>query len=155
VVPDGRAGGEFDGAIGAAIPEGDGIALPDSPGVLQHMAEFGQVLSLDRRPPAALASGRYGGIQVGIEAQPCDDVEIASYGGEELDGGKGGVANDEDAAAWQPAVDLQGGLTGPVKQRLGAARLIGIEALGGRKHGEKGQAHDAVGPRYVDQQLRG
>ena len=112
-------------------------------------------LPLDRRSSAARTSGRCGGIKTGVEAQPGDDADIASDGGEELDGGKRGVADDDDAAARQPAVDLQSGLAGPVQQRLGRAWLAGIEALGRRKHGEKGQAHDAAGPRYVDQQLRG
>ena len=53
VVPDGGAGSEFDDAIGAAIPEGDGMALPNGTGVLQHLIEFGEALSLDRRSSAA------------------------------------------------------------------------------------------------------
>ena len=61
VVPDGRAGSQFDGAIGAAVPEGDGMALPGSAEIVQHMTELGQALSLDRRPSAALASGRGAG----------------------------------------------------------------------------------------------
>jgi hypothetical protein len=52
-------------------------------------------------------------------------------------------------------VDLQSGLTGPIQQGLGRALCVGIEALGRRKHGEKGQAHDAAGPWNVDQQLCG
>jgi hypothetical protein len=65
------------------------------------------------------------------------------------------IADDDDAASWQPAVDLQSGLTGPVQQGLGRALCVGIEALGRRKHGEKGQAHDAARPWNVDQQLCG
>ena len=68
-------------------------------------------------------------------------------------GGECCVADDDDPAAWQPAVDLQGGLSGPVQQRLGRAWLVGIEALGWGKHGEKRQPHDAASPRYVDEQL--
>ena len=70
-------------------------------------------------------------------------------------GSKRGVADNDDAAIRQPAVDLESCLTGPVQQRLGGAWRVGIEALGRRKHGEKGQAHDAAGPGYVDEQLRG
>ena len=85
VVPDGGAGGEFDDAIGAAIP----TALPNGTGVPQHLIEFGQALSrgqaFDRRSSAAPASGWCGGIKIGIEAQPGDDAEIASDGGEEPD----------------------------------------------------------------------
>ena len=85
VVPDGGAGSEFDDAIGAAIPEGDGMALPNGTGVLQHLIEFGQALSFDRRSSAAPASGRCGGIKIGVEAQSGDDAEVASDGGEEPD----------------------------------------------------------------------
>ena len=75
------------------------MTLPDNPGVLQHLVEFGQALSLDRRSSAARTSGRCRGIKIGIEAQACDDTEIASDGGEELDGGECGVADDDDASA--------------------------------------------------------
>jgi len=70
-------------------------------------------------------------------------------------GGKCGIADDDDAAIRQPAVDLQSRLTGPIQQRLGGARRAGIEALGRRKHVAKGQAHNASGPWNVDQQLSG
>ena len=39
VVPDGGVGGEFDGPIGATIPEGDGMALPNGMGILQHLTQ--------------------------------------------------------------------------------------------------------------------
>jgi hypothetical protein len=146
VVPDGGAGSEFDDAIGAAIPEGDSVALPNGAGVMQHLTEFGQALSLDRRSSAAGASERCGGIKIGVEAQSGDDTEVASDGGEEPNGGKRGVADDDDTATRQPAVNLQNRLTGPVQQRLGCAWGVGIEAFGRRKHGEEGQAHDADGP---------
>lgn len=94
--------------------------------------------------PAPRGLGCGFGKQTGIETQSCDDAEVASDGGKELEGGECGVTDDDDAAAWQPAVDLQSGLTSPVQQGLGRALCVGIEALGRRKHGEKGQAHDAA-----------
>ena len=85
VVPDGGSGSEFDAAIGAAIPQSDGVALPNGTAIQQHLTEFGQALSFDRRSSAASAPGRCGGIKIGVEAQPGDDTEIASNGGEEPD----------------------------------------------------------------------
>ena len=131
------------------------MALPDGIGVLQDLAERGQALALDRRSSAARTFGRRGGIQTGVKPQPGDDADIAADGGEEFDGGERGVADENDAAAGQPAVDLQGDLACAIHQRLGRARFPGIEALGRGKHGEKGQPHDAAGPRYMDEQLRG
>jgi len=106
VVPDRGAGGDLDETIGAAVPKRDGVALPDGIGVLQDLAEPGQALALDRRSSAARTFGRRGRIQTGIEPQPGDDTDIAADGGEEFDGGEGGVADEDDATAGQPAVDL-------------------------------------------------
>jgi hypothetical protein len=80
---------------------------------------------------------------------------MTSNGGKEVEGGKRRVADDDNLSARQPAVNLQGDLTGPVQQRLGRSRLVGIEAPGRGKHGQKRQAHDAASPGYVDEQLRG
>ena len=107
VVPDGGAGGDLDGTIGAAVPKSDGVVLPDGIGVVQDLAERGQALALNRRPSAARAFGRRGGIQTGVKPQPGDNADIAANRGEEADGGKSGVADEHDAAAGQPAVDLQ------------------------------------------------
>src|ERR1700730_6307042 len=41
VVPDRGAGGDLDETIGAAVPESDGVTLPDGIGVLQDLAERG------------------------------------------------------------------------------------------------------------------
>ena len=52
-------------------------------------------------------------------------------------------------------MDLQCNLAGTIEQRLRRAWLAVIEPLRRREHGEKRQPHDAAGPGYVDQQLRG
>jgi hypothetical protein len=76
-------------------------------GVVQDLAERGQALAVNRRSSAARAFGRRGGIQTGVKPQPGDNADIAANRGEEADGGKSGVADEHDAAAGQPAVDLQ------------------------------------------------
>ena len=57
-----------------------------------------------------------------------------------------------DAPSWQPARDLQQRLPGPVGQLLVPLALLGGVALGGRQHGQEGQAPDAAGPGYGGQQ---
>ena len=78
---------------------------------------------------------------------------MAANRGEEFDGCKRTVGDEDNMAIGKPAMDLQGGLARPIKQRLGRARLVGIEAFGGGEHGEKGQRHDAIGPRHLHQQM--
>ena len=155
VVPDSGAGGDLDGTIGAAVPKSDGVVLPNGIGVVQDLTELRQALALNRWPSAARTLGRCGSIQIGVEPQSGDDTDITANRGEEADGGKSGVADEHDAAAGQPAVDLHGDLAGAIQQRLGRARFAGIEPLGRCKHGEKRQPHDAAGPGYMNEQLRG
>ena len=68
VVPDGGAGGDLDDAIGAAIPEGNGVALPDRIGIEHDLAELGQALALERGASASSAPEWRGGIKIGVEA---------------------------------------------------------------------------------------
>ncbi len=90
-------GGEFYGVIGATIPEGDGMRLPNGSAVLQHLVEFGQALSLDRRSLAARPAGRWK-IKIWRRDAISDTLMIASDGGEDSDGGERGVVDDDDAA---------------------------------------------------------
>lgn len=73
--------------------------------------------------------------------------------GEELDRREGAVRDHDDASTGQPTVDLQGGLTSPVDQGFGDARLVGVEAGRRGEQSEKRQPHDAPGPRNLDQKL--
>jgi len=113
----------------AAVPEGDGVALPAGVGIVQYFGEFERRFSLDRGSAAARSSGWCGDIQIGVEAQSSDDTDIASDRTEEVDGGKSRVADDDEPAARQPAMDLQRDLAGPVQQRLGraAARIASVD----------------------------
>ena len=108
--------------------------------------------TLDRSPAAAFALVRWKVEQVGIETQARDDTDIVANRGEEFDGCKRAVTDQDNIAIGKPAMDLQGGLACPIKQRLGRPRLVGIEAFGGGEQGEKGQRHDAIGPRNPHQQ---
>ena len=95
------------------------MALPNRGGIVQHLGQCGQALALHRRSSAARSSGWCGGIEIGVEAQSGDDADIISDGTEEVDGGERSVADDDNPAAWQPAVDLQCSLASPVQQCLG------------------------------------
>ena len=66
--------------------------------------------------------------------------------GKKFDGCKRTVGDQNDIAIGKPAMDLQG-LARPIEQCLGRSRLIGIETFGGSEQSEKGQRHDAIGPR--------
>ena len=71
------------------------------------------------RPPAR-SSGGCGGIEISVEAQSGDDARHKFPDRtEEVDGGERSVADDDNAAAWQPAVDLYRDLASPVQQCLG------------------------------------
>ncbi len=129
------------------------MRLPDGFGVAQAFGELGQPLSFDRWSPAAGAFGRRRRKEVGVETQSGDDADAASDCGKEFDGGESAVADQDDAAAGKPAVDLQDGLAGTIDQRLRGARLVAIEALRRSQHGEEGQRHDAARPGHLDQQL--
>jgi hypothetical protein len=146
------------------------MALPNRAGIVQHLRRRGQPLPFDRWSPGARSSGWCGRIKIGVEAQSGDDTDIVSDGAEEFDGGERSVADHDNPAARQPAMDLQqpapaklvpakagggGDLAGTIEQRLRRAWLTVVEAFGRGKHGEKRQPHDAAGPRYMDEQLRG
>ena len=131
------------------------MALPGEFGIVEDGGELFQALAFDRRSAAAFALLRREGEQVGVQPQPGDDADMVAHRGEEFDGRECTVGDQHNGAIGKPAVDLQGGLAGPIEQCLGRARLVGIEALGGSKHGEKGQRHDALGPWHLHQQHGG
>jgi hypothetical protein len=114
---------------------------------VEEGGEFFLGLALDRRSASAFAHLRREVEQVGIEAQARDDTNMVADGGEEFDGRKRAVGDQNNIAIGKPAVDLQGGLTGPIEQRLGGSGLAGIEAFGGGEQREEGQRHDPIGPK--------
>src|SRR6516162_2250544 len=154
-IPDGGAAGDFDEAVGSTVPQADTMALPGEFGIGEDGGELFQALAFDRRPTAAFAFWWWEGEQVGIEPQPGDDADMVANRGEEFDGRERTVGDQHNVAIRKPAVDLQGGLPGPIEQRLLGTRLAFIEALGGSKQGEEGQRHDAIGPWHPHQQHGG
>jgi hypothetical protein len=151
-IPECGAAGDLNEAIGSAVPETDAVALPGDFAILEEGGEFFLGLALDRRPASAFAPLRREVEQVGIEAQARDDTNMVTDGGEEFDGRKRAVGDQNNIAIGKPAVDLQGGLTGPIEQRLGGSRLSEVEAFGGGEQREEGQRHDAVGPWHLHEQ---
>ena len=152
VVPDRRAGGDLDDAIGTAAPKRRRVALPNGPGVVQDLAELGQGLALEWGTSAAPAPGWCGGIQIGIEAQSRDDTEMASDGREELDGGESGVAGEDDTAAWRSTGPLSGNAgarsatsDGSASRSIGRARSSETKRSSeSRARGEAAQFFDKV-----------
>ena len=77
---------------------------------------------------------------------------MVADGREEFDRCKCAVGDQDNIAVGKPAADLQGGLTSPIKQRLGRLRFAEIEAFRGGEQREEWQRHDAAGPRHLHQQ---
>ena len=130
-IPNRRATGDLNEAIGSAIPETDSIAFPGNFAILEYGRELFLRFSFDRLPAPAFVLCWREVEQVGIEAQACDDTNTVADGGKELDGCKRAVSDQDDIAIGKPAMDLQRGLTSPIEQRLGGSLLVGIEAFGG------------------------
>ena len=68
-IPDGGAAGDFDDAVGSAVPETDAVSLPGDLAILNDGGQLFQGLTFDRPPTAAFALLRWEVEQVGIEAQ--------------------------------------------------------------------------------------
>jgi hypothetical protein len=83
-------------------------------------------------PPISqiLIRSRSGGL--GIQAGHDTDMVVDR-------GRKRAVGDQHDGPIGEPAVDLQGGLPGPIEQCLGGSGFVGIEPLGGGQQREKGQ----------------
>jgi len=130
VIPKRGAAGDLDDAVGSTVPETDVTALPADFAIPENGGKLFQWLALDRRPPTALALLRREVEQVGIEAQASDHADMVAHCGEEVDRRERAVGDQYDIAIWKPATDLQCGLAGPIDERLGRSRFVGIEALG-------------------------
>ncbi len=131
------------------------MALPGDFTIDEDGGELFLALALDRRPTAALAPLRREIEQVGVKTQAGDNADMIADGGEKFDGRERAVGDEDNRAIGEPAVDLQGGLAGPIEQRLGRARFAGIEALGRGEQSEEGERHDAIGPRHAHEQHGG
>jgi hypothetical protein len=131
------------------------VALPGEFGIFEDGGELFQGLASDRAAAGTFAFWRRDIEQVGIEPQTGDDTDMAADGREKVDRRERTVGDQHDVAIGKPAVNLEGGLPGPIEQLLGRAWFAGIEALGGRKQGQEGQRHDAVGPRHAYEQHGG
>ncbi len=57
-VPNGGTGGDLNDTIGAAVPESDGVALPNRAGIVQHLRQGGQAPAPRLRRGRLLTAGR-------------------------------------------------------------------------------------------------
>ena len=87
VIPDGGAAGDLDLTLGSAIPQRDGMPVPDRRGIVQELGQLGQLRPFERRSSAPAAFGRGWGKQVGVEAQAGDDTHVTAHSGEEFESG--------------------------------------------------------------------
>src|ERR1700675_4196077 len=98
-IPDGGAAGDFDEAVGSAVPETDAVALPGDFGIAEDGGELFEALAFDRWPAAAFCFLRGEREQVGVEPQAGDDTDMVAHRGEEFDGGERAVGDQHDVAA--------------------------------------------------------
>ena len=122
-IPQRGSGGDLDEAVVLAVPETDAIAHPGDFAIPEDGGELFLALALDRRPTATFALLRRAIEQIGVEAQAGNDADMVADGGEEFDGGKCAVGDQDNIAVGKPAADLQGGLASPIKRVLGACVL--------------------------------
>src|SRR6202163_494492 len=106
-IPDGGAAGDFDDAVGSAVPETDAVALPGDLGIVEDGGELFQPLAFDWWPPPALALLRREVEQIGIEPQTGDDADVFTDGSEEFDCRERAVGDQDNVAIREPAMDLQ------------------------------------------------
>jgi len=106
-IPDGGAAGDFDDAVGSAVPETDAVSLPGDLAILNDGGQLFQGLTFDRPPTAAFALLRWEVEQVGIEAQTGDDTDMVANRGEEFDGCKRAVGDQDNMAIGEPTVDCR------------------------------------------------
>src|SRR5271168_5114749 len=93
VIPEGGACRDLDGAVGPAIPERDGEALPERCRILEDLHEPRHAAALDGWTSAAFWLRLREVEQSRIQAQACDDGGMGADGGEEFDGGECAVGN--------------------------------------------------------------
>src|SRR6202040_2946205 len=87
-IPQCGAGGDFDEAVGSAIPKADTVTLPDDPTILDDGGQLFQGLTFDRPAAAAFALLRREVEQVGIETQAGDGHNGVGGPGAEIGGCK-------------------------------------------------------------------
>jgi hypothetical protein len=75
--------------MGSAVPQGDGVPVPEGGGIVQELGKLGQPLSLEGRSSAPAAFGLGWGKQIGVEAQAGKDACVLADGGKEFERGKG------------------------------------------------------------------
>jgi len=122
-IPERSPTGDLDHTIDAPVPQTDAAALPADLVILENGGELPQSLPLDRRSAAAFVLWLREGEQVSVEPQPSDDADVFAHRGEEFDGGKGAVGDQNDGVTGQPAVDLQCGLPRPINKCLRCPQL--------------------------------
>jgi hypothetical protein len=150
-IPERGAAGDFNEAIGSTIPETDAVSLPGDFAILEDGGElfWGLPFRGGRPRPLGLCGGKSNRL-ASRRNRVTTQTWLRTAARNSMAANRA-VGDQNDIAIGEPAVDLQGGLTGPIEQRLGGSRLAVIEAFGGGEQREEGQRHDAVGPWHLDE----
>ena len=95
---------------------------------------------------AVRASRRRRREQIGVEAQPRDETNIAANRADQIERREAGVGDDDDTALGRPSANLENGLASPVGQLLVSTPVGGGVAFGRGEDGEKRQSPASPGP---------
>src|SRR5208283_451637 len=101
MMPDRRSGGDHEDAALVAIPIGHAQSRPAGLLVLEGLAELLQAAALLSRAASSSASARRRLEQIGVEAQPRHDANVAAQRSDEIESGEAGVGDDDDLALSQ------------------------------------------------------
>jgi len=141
VEPDGGLRTDLEAALGHAIPAADAERLPSRVRIRQHLSQGRQAGALLARPsPGAGLARRHRLVERGIKAQASDaDQPLADQAGQQIQGSKAAVTNEDDLTIGQPSAGLQRHLPRPVGQSLVAHATFAAIPRRGRQHGQERQ----------------
>ena len=154
VIPERRVRGDLDLTGAFPIPIVNRQRAPRRLLIRQHRLQGRPAFPFQAGATTlARCTRRWGIVEGGIEAQARDHTDTGPprHQGEPFQGCKTAIRYEDHLAARQPAPHEPDDLPGAFQQGLVAAAALGIEALGGTQHGQKGQGPDPVGPGYGGQ----
>ena len=142
MIPDRRVRGDIDLAWSFTIPIVNRQRAPLRLLVSQHRLQGRPAFAFEAGAGLVVPGARWGGgsVEGGIETQARDHTDTGQprHQGEPFQGRKTAVCHEDNLAARQPAPYELDDLPGAFQHGVMAAAALGIEALGGTEHRQKG-----------------
>ena len=108
VIPDGGVGDDVEELCLVSVPVGHRDRAPDGRLIGQTALEFGQARALYGLAPAFTRLALRGrGEQVGVQAQTADHGDAGAHSRQQIERGKGAVADHNDATVGQPTANAE------------------------------------------------